>query len=50
MDHVHERLERRFGSVDQTQAEEIEMSRAGNVALSVIFGGSQVYDAKVGIS
>ena len=48
VDHEHKGLERRVAGVDQTQAEEIEMSGAGNMALGVVFGWSGVDDAEIG--
>ena len=48
VDHEHKRFERRVGGVDQTQAEEIEMGGAGNMALGVVFGRSGVDDAEIG--
>ena len=47
MDHEHEGPERSVGSVDQTQAEEIEVSSAGNMAFGVVFGWPGIDDAEI---
>ena len=47
MNHEHECFERRFASVDQAQAEEIEVDGAGNMAASIIFRGPDVDEAKI---
>ena len=47
VDHKHESSERGVAGVDQTQAEEIEMSRAGDMALGKIFRWPGVDDAEI---
>ena len=47
MDHEHESLERRFAGVDQAEAKEVEVRRAGNMPFGVIFRRSHVNDAKI---
>jgi hypothetical protein len=48
MDHEHEGFERRLSGVDQAQAEEIEMGRAGNMALGVVLGAPRVDETETG--
>src|SRR5581483_2460832 len=47
-DHRHERGERRRARVDEADAEEIEMDRAGNVALRIDLGLARIDHAQIG--
>ena len=47
MDHEHESLERRVAGVDQAQAKQVEVRRAGNMPVGIIFRRSHVDNAKI---